>query len=402
MREKRTAKGKFWQMPHKKIYLTLFFATNVGLLSCGRRDPYDTEGTGTWAQDPIYLAATLADSIELLTSGLSENSTSIQAGSTNLASDFPLENPINTLPGSSTNPQINAAPSAVYQTAQMACATATNTATVTATLSKPLEFTRPGRARQTSATFKERLTSSGSEARAWTRPESGDAYTCDADGRVNLGNSGWSKEDNVKGLKQTLTFAARVLKNESSVQKNGGTADLGAFESSTSGTVISNWDIPVPKSDATNFFNTKTVEFNITRTLKLSGNRGTSTLNYTARTKPESLLRSEVRRLNSTGAISFLFLQSGTLSIYDAEKRQTLELLLSSIKFDFSETNQNKCIPVDGNITGRIIPDGDVASDSFFLKFQDSLSESGISLDMNKTGAKDCEACVVRWCDFFQ
>jgi hypothetical protein len=378
---------------HKPFCALCFFF----ILSCGRRDIYDTEGQGSWGQDASYVAATVADALELVTSAISENSASVQPNTgTNLGN-------INIAPEVGTGiPQGNLASFPTFPVGQLTCSTINDSATVTLAYGKALDFSRPGRGKQASATYKDKISSSGNETRVWGRPQAGDSYTCESDGRLSLGSSAWAKEDNVKGLKQTLTYNSKIIKFDSLVQKGSLNNEFGTLESTSTGTVVSNWDIPFPKADALNFFNTKTSDINVTRNIKLSGSRGNFLLNLTAKTKPESLLRTEIRRLNTTGTISFLYLQSGTLSLYDLSKRQTLEMSFNSLKFDFSELNQNRCIPVDGTLSGRVVPDGQLSSESFFIKFQDSLTESGISLDMNKTGAKDCESCVFRWCDFFQ
>lgn len=142
----------------------------------------------------------------------------------------------------------------------------------------------------------------------------------------------------------------------------------------------------------------KTITTNVTRTITLTKPNGGTITREKKMSMPTPLVVKVTR--SAEGELTQKLITQGQTKAEVTADNVEVTTTFSNVKYDLTSTNDNKCTPVSGTISGETKKAGAVVK-SYTIDFgADSAAfASGISIKVGDAAAVDCPNCVVAKCD---
>ena len=236
------------------------------------------------------------------------------------------------------------------------------------------------------------MSATGTETRLWT-PPAGETLECNT--AQNAAKINWNREALVTGLKTAIAVdKARNITKSITTSKRSFTATDNA---TIKGTRTVTW---ASVTSSTALVRTKTIESNVVRTKTSTDKEGkTTTLSSTISTKPDAPLSVTVDRSITDKTLTSKSINAGTLVSIETDGTRT-ESTFTSVVYDMTAANENKCQPVSGSISGKIFAgDATTPSKIFTIKFGDATVDSGVSVSYDEGTAEDYPDYNAKGCD---
>lgn len=142
----------------------------------------------------------------------------------------------------------------------------------------------------------------------------------------------------------------------------------------------------------------KTVDIvDVNRTIKLKKPDGTE-IERVKKISTPTALKVLVGRNANTGVLEKKVISAGKIeNLMEADEvKVTTEF--SSLTYDFTSANDNRCTPVSGKLSGATFKAG-VQVKSYTIDYG-AETESGVSIALDGAEAVDCPTCIAAQCDF--
>jgi hypothetical protein len=143
----------------------------------------------------------------------------------------------------------------------------------------------------------------------------------------------------------------------------------------------------------------KTITTDVTRTMTITKPSG-GTVERIKKMSMPTPMTVQVTRDATSGELTSKLITQGQIKAEVAADTVVITTTFNNVKYDFASTNDNKCTPVSGTISGETQKAGATVK-AYTIDFgADSATyPSGISLKLGDAAAEDCPTCVVAKCD---
>lgn len=344
------------------------------ILACHNKSD-NTDGSNSESQSDLYIASALTAADEA-TDAIAENGTS--------SSFEPLEQDLEPLTTTGT----------ITRT----CTTSGTDASIllTFTGAESLSFSKTVGSARVSIVLD--ITKSGTSTRLWS------PAACDGSGTFASVN--WAVTGATSGLSltETLNRAVNRTKTISITKANGLTRNSGATDDVTiTGTRNTTWGTPnlVTITSGTGVSRTKTINSNVTRVRTFTRASGTTiSATSTVTVGTGTPLNVTVVRKTTDKILVSKTINSGTITVTESDGSLT-SCAFSSVTYDLSSTNTNKCVPTSGTITCEKLSSATAttATSTQVIKFGDTTTTSGISISVDGATADDLSNYNTKGCD---
>lgn len=368
----------------KLLALVTSFAVVAAVSGCGKKSATETtndflnDATGSLTDNAAALAENQSDTMDEVATAINENGS---GGSASTATSF-------------TEMMLAETTTTKADTlGTRTCVADTDTGIVTVTMTydktKTDSATKAGKV-STLAKVTSNVTAEGTLKRVWTLPAARKtAAICTPSAHFRFKDKGTSGtavadvnlvETENRTRTMSVTKAGKTLTGRT--MKTEGTRSV-AFAAAT---------------DASYTY-LKTITTDVTRTMTITKPSG-GTVERIKKMSMPTPLTVQVTRDATSGELTSKLITQGQIKAEVTADTVVVTTTFNNVKYDFATTNDNKCTPVSGTISGETQKAGQTVK-AYTIDFgADSATyPSGISMKLGDAAAEDCPTCVVAKCD---